>query len=65
MVQSQPGQIVPETLSGKYPTQNRAGKVPSKHEALSSNSSTTKKNKTQKTKVKKAKVGKEKKKTGK
>jgi hypothetical protein len=43
LVGSQPGQIVPETLSRKYPIQNRAGGVaqvveslPSKCEALSS-----------------------------
>jgi hypothetical protein len=43
-VQSQLRQIVHKTLSKKYPTQNRAGRVaqlvqhwPSKHEALSSN----------------------------
>jgi hypothetical protein len=48
VVQSQPGQIVPETLSGKYPSQGRAGNVaqvveqlPSKCEALNSNSSIT------------------------
>jgi hypothetical protein len=51
-VQSQPGQIVGETLSQKYLTQKRAGGVaqvveypPSKCEALSSNSSTAKKKK--------------------
>jgi hypothetical protein len=49
-VQSQPKQIVHETLSWKYPTTKRPGKVdqvieclPSKCEALSSNSSTAKK----------------------
>jgi hypothetical protein len=47
-VGSQPGQIVQETLSQKYPTQNRAGRVtqvverlPSKHESLSSSPATT------------------------
>jgi hypothetical protein len=52
MVQSQPGQTVPETLSQKHPTQNRTGGVaqvveclPSKHEALSSNQSTDRKKK--------------------
>jgi hypothetical protein len=51
-VRSQPGQIVQEILSRKYPTQKRAGRVaqvvehlPSKYEALSSNSSTEKKKK--------------------
>jgi hypothetical protein len=49
-VQGQPRQIVQETLSQKYPTHKRTSGVtqaveqlPSKHEALSSNSSTTKK----------------------
>jgi hypothetical protein len=49
-VQSQLQQIVLETLSQKYPTQKRAGRVaqvveslPSKQEAPSSNPSTTKK----------------------
>jgi hypothetical protein len=59
MVWGQPGQIVWETYLEKYPTQNRAARVtqaveclPSKCEALSSNSSTTTttKNKKQKTK---------------
>jgi hypothetical protein len=52
MVQSQPEQIVPETLSQKYPTQNRAGTVTqmaqplhSKYKALGSDLSTTKKKK--------------------
>jgi hypothetical protein len=52
MVQSQPGQIVHQTLFGKYPTQKWAGTVfqvverlPSKYEALSSNSSTNQKKK--------------------
>jgi hypothetical protein len=52
IVQSQPGQIVQETLSRKYPKQNRAGRVgqvvkrlPSKHEALNSNPSITQKKK--------------------
>jgi hypothetical protein len=52
MVQRQPGQIVRETLSQKYPSQKSAGAVahvilllPSKHEALSSNFSTTKRQK--------------------
>jgi hypothetical protein len=47
-VQSQPGQIVHETLSQKYSTQKMAGRVPqvvehlrSKCENLSSNPSTT------------------------
>jgi hypothetical protein len=46
VVQSQPRQIVHETLFPKYPTQKRAGEVAqvvacltSKHKALSSNSS--------------------------
>jgi hypothetical protein len=46
-IQCQPGQIVLETLSQKYPTQKRAGGVaqvveclPSKGEALSLNPST-------------------------
>jgi hypothetical protein len=50
-----PGQIVRETLSQKYPTQKRAGKVaqvverlPSKYEALSLNPNTTKKKKNKK-----------------
>jgi hypothetical protein len=47
MVQSQPGQIVWETLSWKYPTQKRAGlsdRMPAiKHETLSSNPSTARK----------------------
>jgi hypothetical protein len=49
MVQSQPRQIVPETLSQKYPSQKGSGVVaqvlehlPSKHEALSTNPSVTK-----------------------
>jgi hypothetical protein len=52
MVRSQPRQIVLETISQKYPTQNRAGGVtqvvehlPHKCEALSSNPSTAKKEK--------------------
>jgi hypothetical protein len=49
VVISQPRQIVCETLSQKYPTQNRAGGVveclSSKCEALSSNPSTAKKKK--------------------
>jgi hypothetical protein len=52
MVQSQPWQIVQVTLSWKYPTQKRAGRVaqvvehlPHNHEALNSNTSTTKKKK--------------------
>jgi superfamily II helicase len=47
-----PGQITCETLSRKYPIQNKAGGVAqvvecllSKHEALSSNSSTEKRKK--------------------
>jgi hypothetical protein len=49
-VPSQPGQIVFETLSQKYPTQKRSGGVPqavepSKHKALSSNPSAAKKKK--------------------
>jgi hypothetical protein len=42
MVQSQPRQIVHETLSQKYPAQNRAGGV-AQGIALSSNPSTAKK----------------------
>jgi hypothetical protein len=49
---SQPGQIVREILSQKYPRQNRAGRVaqvieclPSKCKTLSSNPSTTKRKK--------------------
>jgi hypothetical protein len=49
-IRSQPQQIVHKTLSQKYPTQKRAGRVtqvlehlPSKHEALTSNPSTTQK----------------------
>jgi hypothetical protein len=52
MVQGQPRQTVCKTLSPKYPTQNRAGRVaevveclPSKHEVLSSNHSMEKKKK--------------------
>jgi hypothetical protein len=48
VVRSQPKQIVHETLSRKYPTQKRAGRVtqvveclPSKCEALSSHPTTT------------------------
>jgi hypothetical protein len=51
-VQGQPGQIVHETLSRKYPTQKGSGGVAqvvqyllSQHEALSSNPSTTQKKK--------------------
>jgi hypothetical protein len=51
-VQSQPGQIVPETLSRKNPLQKRAGRVaqviehlPGKCKALTSNPSTAKKKK--------------------
>jgi hypothetical protein len=52
-VQSQPSQIVGETLSWKYPTQNRVGRMvhmveqclPSKCEALSSSPNTSKKKK--------------------
>jgi hypothetical protein len=51
MVWGQPGHIFRKTLSWKYPTQKRAGRVaqvikhlPNKCKALSSNSSTTKKN---------------------
>jgi hypothetical protein len=47
-VQGQPGQIIQETLSWKYPAWKRAGEVtqviehlPSKHQALSSNPSPT------------------------
>jgi hypothetical protein len=54
-VQCQPIQIVRKTLSGKYQTQKRTGGVakvtellPSKHEALSSNTSTAKKKKKKK-----------------
>jgi hypothetical protein len=50
VVQSQPMEIVHETLSQKYPTQKKgqqgdssARVPPSKHEALSSNLNTTKK----------------------
>jgi hypothetical protein len=43
VVQSHPGQIVCETLSQKYPSQERAGGV-----ALSSSPSTTKKKKKKK-----------------
>jgi hypothetical protein len=53
-VQSQPRQIVHKTLSRKYPTQKRAGGVAqvvecllSKHEVLSSNPSTRKKERQQ------------------
>jgi hypothetical protein len=44
----QPREIVCETLSQKYPTQSRTGRLgclPNKHEAMSSSSSTTKKTK--------------------
>jgi hypothetical protein len=51
-VQNQPGQIIRETLSQKYSAHKRTGGVtqvikclPSKHKALSSNHSTTKKTK--------------------
>jgi hypothetical protein len=54
-VQSQPGEILLETLSQKYPTQKRGSGViqvvehlPSKHEPLSSNSRTAKKKKKKK-----------------
>jgi hypothetical protein len=49
MFQSQPGQMVCKTIFQKYPTQEMAGQVaqvgvwlPSKHETLNSNPSTTK-----------------------
>jgi hypothetical protein len=58
VVHGQPRQRVLETLSQKYPTQNRAGRVvqvveslPSKCEVLSSNPSTIKKKEREKLKT--------------